>query len=78
MQELLTPAQEAEARELAARITEAIADDVLQVARLLVGKTPKDTFGPTEVRLRDLAHTLGARALELSLAQKKTATSAPA
>ena len=78
MQEPLTPEQEAQAQQLAALVTQAIAADVLQVARLLVATKVQDTFGPTEFHLRDLAHKIGARALELSLAQKKTATSAPA
>ena len=78
MQEQLTPEQEAQAQELAALVSEAIAADVLQVARLLVSKKTKDTFGQTEFQLRDLLHKIGARALEVSLAQKKTATSAPA
>jgi len=78
MQEKLTPEQEAQAQELAALVSEAIAADVLQVARLLVSKKTKDTFGQAEFQLRDLLHQIGARALEVSLAQKKTATSAPA
>ena len=68
MQEQLTPEQEAQAQELAALVTEAIATDILQVARLLVGKKTKDTFGSTEFQLRDLTHQIGARALEISLA----------
>ena len=76
MQDKLTPEQEAQAQELAALVSEAIASDVLQVARLLVSKKTKDTFGQTEFQLRDLTHQIGARALEVSLAQKKTATSA--
>jgi len=78
MQEKLTAEQEAQALELAALVSEAIATDLLQVARLLVSKKTKDTFGQTEFQLRDLTHQIGARALEVSLAQKKTATSAPA
>lgn len=73
MQEL-TAEQEAEARELATRITEAIAVDVLGVARLLVGKDSRHPFGQTELQLRDLIHRAGAKALEISLARKKTAT----
>src|SRR6266498_1273398 len=76
MQEKLTPEQEAQAQELAALVSEAIAADVLQVARLLVSKKTKDTFGQTEFQQRDPLHKIGPRALEVSLAQKKTATSA--
>ena len=67
----LTAEQEAEAQELATRITEAIAADVLRMARLLVCKDTRHTFGQTELQLRDLVHKAGAKALETSLAQKK-------
>ena len=77
MQEPLSAEQEAQAQELAAHISEAIASDVLAIARLLVSRTGKHTFGQTEFHLRDLVHRAGAKALEISLAQKKTATSAP-
>lgn len=74
----LTAEQEAEAQDLAARITEAIASDVLRMARLLVAKDTRHTFGQTELQLRDLLHRAGAKALETRLAQKKTATTEPA
>lgn len=74
----LTAEQEAQAQELATRISEAIASDVLRIARLLVSKDTRHTFGATEFQLRDLLHRAGAKALETSLAQKKTATTAPA
>jgi hypothetical protein len=73
----LTAEQEAQAQELAAQITAAIASDVLGMARLLVSKDTRHTFGQTESQLRDLLHRAGARALEISLSQKKTATTAP-
>jgi hypothetical protein len=72
----LTPEQEAQAQELAAAITDAIADDVLRIARLLAAQDGRHAFGATEFRLRDLVHRIGATALEASLAQKKTAMSA--
>jgi hypothetical protein len=74
----LTLEQEAEAQELAQRVTAAIAADVLRMARLLVSKDTRHTFGQTEFQLRDLLHDAGAKILETSLAQKKTATTAPA
>jgi hypothetical protein len=70
----LTAEQEAQAQELAEQITAAIASDVLGVARLLVSKDTRHTFGQTELQLRDLLHRAGAKALEISLSQKKTAT----
>ena len=78
MQEVLSAEQEAQVQELTGHILEAIAVDVRKVACLLVTRTGKNTFGTTEFQLRDLVHHIGAKALETSLAQKKTATSAPA
>jgi hypothetical protein len=74
----LTAEQEAQAQELASLVSEAIASDVLDMARLLVGKDTRHTFGQTELHLRDLLLKAGAKALEISLAQKKTATTDPA
>jgi hypothetical protein len=70
----LTAEQEAEAQKLTVQITEAIADDVLRMARLLVSKDVRHTFGSTELQLRDIVHRIGAKVLETSLADKKTAT----
>jgi hypothetical protein len=70
----LTAEQEAQVEELTTRITEAIAVDVRRIARLLVSKDTRHTFGTTEFELRDIVHRVGAKALEASLAQKKTAT----
>lgn len=70
----LSVEQEVEAQELATRITEAIASDVLRIARLLVSKDARHTFGETEFQVRDLVHQMGAKAVESSLSQKKTAT----
>jgi hypothetical protein len=73
----LTPEQEAQAQELAEQVTQAIAADVLRMARLLVSKDTRHTFGRTEFQLRDLLHRAGTKVLQTSLAQKKTATEAP-
>jgi len=54
MQEPLTPEQEAQAQERAALVAEAIATDILPVARLLVRKKTKDTFGPGSAHLNPL------------------------
>jgi len=74
----LTPEQEGEARALADEIARASADDLLALARLLVGKPSDQVFGHTERQLRDVVHRIGAKALDLYWAQKKTVTSAPA
>jgi hypothetical protein len=72
----LTAEQEAQAQDLATLITQAIGPDVLRIARLLVSKDTRHTFGQTELQLRELVHHAGVTALELSLSQKKTATTA--
>ena len=72
----LTAEQEAQAQDLATHVTQAMVDDVLRIARLLVSKDTRHTFGQTELHLRDLLHRAGAKALETFLAQKKTATTA--
>ena len=74
----LTPEQETQARALADAIAHASADDLLALARVLVVKPSHEVFGQTERQLRDLVHRIGAKALDLYLAGKKTATSAPA
>ncbi len=74
----LAPELEAEAQALALELSHALADDLLAVARLLVSKQSTHLFGAAEFQLRDLVHRLGAKALQVRLAQKKTATRGPA
>ena len=66
----LTPQQEAEAQELAARVRQAVDAEVLRLARLVVSKAPEDLFGQTEFDLRDLLLRVGAKVYELYLAEK--------
>lgn len=74
----LTPEQEAEAQQLASLIRQATDDDFLRLARLLVSKDERHTFGQTEFDVRDILLRSGARAYQTFLAKKKTATAAPA
>jgi hypothetical protein len=71
----LSPEKEKEAQQLAARVHEAIEDELLQMARTLVGKDTSDLFGKTEFDLRDIVHRIGAKMYEVHLAEKKTAMS---
>ena len=73
----LTPKQEARAQQLAADLHQALGDEVLAIARSLVANEQRP-FGAAEFQLRDLLLKAGTKALELSLAQKKTATKGPA
>jgi hypothetical protein len=74
----LAPELEAKAQELLARLRSRADDELLALARLLVSKEERDIFGDTEFQARDIVHRIGAQAFETHLAQKKTATKAPA
>jgi parvulin-like peptidyl-prolyl isomerase len=74
---LLTLEQEAEALQLAALIQQATTEDFLRLARTLVSKDERHTFGQTEFQVRDILLRAGAKAYQTFLAQKKTATEAP-
>lgn len=74
----LTAAQEAEAQLLAQRIAQAAEEELLQIARTLVASDPSTLFGATEFQVRDAILRVAAKAYQQHLAQKKTATRAPA
>jgi hypothetical protein len=78
MSEALSAAQEAEAQLLAERVTDAAQEELLQIARTLVASSPGTLFGATEFKVRDVILRVAAKAYEEHLAQKKTATTAPA
>ena len=67
----LTPQQEALAQQLADAIRQGTDDLITQIARTLAATTDTTLFGDTELKLRDLAHLIAARAYELHLRQKK-------
>lgn len=70
----LSVEKEAEAQALAERIRERAHEEIVQMARLLVGKPDREIFGDTEFELRDIVLKVGAKAMEEHLRQKKTAT----
>lgn len=71
----LTPEQERQAQELAARIQSRSAEAVLAIARTLVTSTDATLFGDTEFQIRQ--HALGVVAYNEHLREKKVvATSA--
>ena len=74
----LTPPQEALALELADALRHGTDDLITQIARTLAATTDATLFGDTELKLRDLAHLIAARAYELHLRAKKMATTGPA
>jgi hypothetical protein len=73
----LTPAQEAEAQELASKIRKAIEAEVSALARLMVSKPECELFGKTEFQVRDLVLRIGAKVYEEHLREKKTAMTDP-
>jgi hypothetical protein len=74
----LTPDLEARAQQLAGALRQGTTDLIDQIARTLVATTDRTLFGDTEFQVRDLALLLAARAYQIHLRQKKTATTAPA
>jgi hypothetical protein len=74
----LTPQQEALAQELADAIRQGTDDLITHIARTLAATTDATLFGDTELKLRDLALLIAARAYQLHLRDKKTATTGPA
>ena len=70
----LSAQKEAEAQALAQRIREVADEELVQIARLLVGKPEREIFGDTEFEVRDILLRAGAKAFEEHLRQKKTAT----
>lgn len=73
----LTPAQEAEAQELQAKINKAIEKEIADLARLMVSQSDRELFGPTEFQVRDIVLRIGAKVYQEHLREKKTATAAP-
>ena len=67
-----------ERQELVTRLRSQTDEELLALARLLVSKEDRDLFGDTEFEVRKIVHRIGAKAYETHLAQKKTATTAPA
>ena len=74
----LTVEQEVEAQRLAKQLQEECQEDILALARLLVSKRESEIFGETEFQARDVVHRVAAKAFEVHLREKKTATAAPA
>ena len=66
----LTAEQEAEAQQIEHHLREALQDDIHQMARLLASKADRELFGKTEFEVRDLVHRMGAKALEVTAAER--------
>jgi hypothetical protein len=73
----LTPEKQAEIKDLARAIREAVDAEIGELAANLATTDDTHLFGQNEFKLRALAHRIAAKALEQHLARKKTATKGP-
>ena len=67
----LTAEQEAEAQRLANLVMDRTREEIVQMARLLVGKPDRELLGASEFALRDRSHTIGDRLLETALFERE-------
>src|SRR5262249_6366555 len=75
----LTPQQQAEALRLRQALRAAFQQEAEELARHRAAKPTGQLLGATEFEVRDRLHALGAKALEVALAErKKGGTTAPA
>jgi hypothetical protein len=66
----LTAEQEAEAQRIEAVLLEAAREDLRLMARLMASKANRDLLGETEFQVRDLAHRIGAKAVETAVNER--------
>ena len=71
------PEKNAEIKELAQAIREAIDAEINELAANLASTDDAHLFGQNEFTIRAIAHRIAAKAVERRLAGKKTATKAP-
>jgi 16S rRNA C1402 N4-methylase RsmH len=74
----LTPEQAAEADRLFQHLRPVVEAELRQLTRLLASKADDKLLGGAEFEVRDRVHTIGARAIEAALNErKKGATKVP-
>jgi hypothetical protein len=74
----LTPEQHDEARRIFDSMRQAADDELWRIAQLLASKPDDKLLGKTEFEVRDRVHTIGAKAIETALNErKKGATKGP-
>lgn len=66
----LTAEQEAEAQRIEAVLLEAAREDIRLMSRLMASKANRDLLGETEFQVRDLAHRIGAKAVETAVNER--------
>jgi hypothetical protein len=67
----LTPEQQAEAQRIFQVLREASQAEQWRIAQLLASKADHELLGQTEYQVRDLAHQIGAKAIETALEGRK-------
>ena len=73
----LPPEKDAEIKDLAQAIREAVDAEIDERATNLASTDDAHLFGQNEFTIRAIAHKIAAKAVERHLAGKKTATKAP-
>jgi hypothetical protein len=74
----LTAEQHEEARRIFESMHQAADDELWRIAQLLASKPDDKLLGKTEFEVRDQVHTIGAKAIETALNErKKGATKVP-
>ena len=73
----LTPENQAEIKDLAQAIREAVDAEIDELAAHLATTDDAHLFGDNEFKIRALAHKIAAKAVEQHLARRKTATRGP-
>jgi hypothetical protein len=75
----LTPEQQAEADRIEQRLLDLVGGDLRELAESLASKSDRQLLGQAEFEVRDRAHKIGARAIEVALAgRERGATAGPA
>jgi hypothetical protein len=67
----LSPEQAAEADRLFRVLRPALEDELRRLTQLLASKADDQLLGKTEFEVRDLVHTIGAKAIETALNERK-------
>ena len=67
----LTPEQAAEAERLFQVLCPAVEDELRRLTQLLASKPDDKLLGKTEFEVRDRVHTIGAKAIETALNERK-------
>jgi hypothetical protein len=67
----LSPEQAERAEQIFHSLRQATEDDLCGIAELLACKEDSQLLGPAEFEVRDRVHTIGAKALQTALNQRK-------